>query len=79
MGKEDLAGVVAFVGGQKAAHVGINAPRRLNKGLMKKDSVRDQLNPRPNPGRYVGYRVAEYELVRSPIKIKTFAITISIF
>jgi hypothetical protein len=69
MGKDELAGVVAFVGGQKAAYVGVNAPRRLNKGLMKKDSVRDRLTPKPKPGRYVSYRVAEYELIQHNIRI----------
>ncbi len=69
MGKETLTGVAAFVGGQKAAHVGINSPRRLNQGLMKKDSVRDRLRPQPKPGRYIGYRVAEYELIQHNIRI----------
>jgi hypothetical protein len=69
LGKEDITGVVAFVGGQKAAHVGVNAPRRLNQGLMKKDSIRDQLNPQPKPSRFMGYRVAEYELIQKNIRI----------
>jgi len=69
LGKEDLTGVVAFVGGQKAAFVGVNAPRRLNQGLMKMDSVRDSLNPRPNPGRYTAFRVAEYNLIQKNIRI----------
>jgi len=69
LGQEDLAGVVAFVGGQKAAYVGVNAPRRLNQGLMKKDSIRDTLTPRPNPGRYTAFRVAEYNLIQKNIRI----------
>jgi hypothetical protein len=69
LGKDDLTGVVAFVGGQKAAHVGVNAPRRLNQGLMKMDSIRDKLNPRPNPGRYTAFRVAEYDLIQKNIRI----------
>jgi len=69
LGREDLTGVVAFVGGQKAAYVGVNAPRRLNQGLMKKDSIRDTLNPRPNPGRYTAFRVAEYNLIQKNIRI----------
>jgi len=69
LGREDLTGVVAFVGGQKAAYVGVNAPRRLNQGLMKKDSIRDNLNPRPNPGRYTAFRVAEYNLIQRNIRI----------
>ncbi len=69
LGRQDLTGVVAFVGGQKAAHVGVNAPRRLNQGLMKMDSIRDKLNPRPNPGRYTAFRVAEYDLIQKNIRI----------
>ena len=69
LGKEDITGVVAFVGGQKAAHVGVNAPRRLNQGQMKLDAVRDRLNPQPKPGRFTGYRVAEYELIQKNIRI----------
>lgn len=69
LGREDLTGVVAFVGGQKGAYVGVNAPRRLNQGLMKKDSIRDTLTPRPNPGRYTAFRVAEYSLIQKNIRI----------
>jgi len=69
LGRDDLTGVVAFVGGQKAAYVGVNAPRRLNQGLMKMDSIRDTLNPRPNPGRYTAFRVAEYNLIQKNIRI----------
>jgi hypothetical protein len=69
LGKEDLTGVVAFVGGQRAAFVGVNAPRRLNQGLMKNDSIRDRLNPRPNPGRYTAFRVAEYNLIQKNIRV----------
>jgi len=69
LGREDLTGVVAFVGGQKAAYVGVNAPRRLNQGLMKKDSIRDRLTPRPNPGRYTAFRVVEYNLIQKNIRI----------
>lgn len=69
LGREDLTGVVAFVGGQVAAFVGVNAPRRLNQGLMKSDSIRDTLNPRPTPGRYTAYRVVEYDLIQKNIRI----------
>ena len=66
--KGELSEVAAFVGGQKSAFVGINAPRRPNKGLMKKDKVRDALNPRPRPGRWVSFRVAEYQLFQLNIR-----------
>jgi hypothetical protein len=65
----NLPEVAAFAGAYKTAFVGVNAPRRPNKGLMKKDAVRDALSPRPNPGRYLDFRVAEYQLFRRNIRI----------
>jgi hypothetical protein len=67
--KADLSAVAAFAGGQKAAFVGVNSPRRLNQGLMKRDAVRDALSPQPNPGRWTAFRVAEYQLFQRNIRI----------
>lgn len=64
-----LEEVTAFAGGQRAAVVGINAPRQPNQGLMRDEAIREQLSPRPNPGRWLGYRVAEYELYQHGISI----------
>ena len=69
MSRQELSTVSAFAGGQKAAVVGVNAPRRTNQGLMKKDSVRDTLRPQPHPGRWTGFRVAEYILFQHNIRI----------
>jgi len=65
----DISAVAAFAGGQKAAFVGVNAPRRLNQGLMRKDSIRENLSPRPNPGRWGAFRVAEYLLFQKNIRL----------
>jgi hypothetical protein len=67
--KGDLSEVAAFVGGQKSAFVGINAPRRPNQGLMKKDKIRDALSPQPKPGRWISFRVAEYLLFQKNIRV----------
>lgn len=69
MAKGDISEVSAFVGGQISAFVGINAPRRLNQGLMKKEKIRDDLSPKPNPGRWTAFRVAEYLLFQKNIRI----------
>lgn len=69
IGRGDISAVSAFVGGQKGAYVGVNAPRRLNQGRMKKDAVRDQLMPQPKPGRWTGFRVAEYLLFQRNIRL----------
>ncbi len=69
MSQQELTTVSAFVGGQKSAVVGVNAPRRLNQGLMEEDRVRDSLRPQPNPGRWTKFRVAEYLLFQRNIRI----------
>jgi len=69
LSQQKLNTVSAFVGGQKSAVVGVNAPRRLNQGLMKKDSVRDKLKPQPTPGRWGAFRVAEFLLFQHNIRI----------
>ena len=65
----DLKSVTAFAGGQKTAYVAVNAPRRLNQGLMKDPAVRDSLSPQPSPGRWTGFRVAEYQLFQKNIRL----------
>ncbi len=65
----DLDEIAAFVGGQSAAFVGVNSPRRYNQGLMKSETVRANLSPVPRPGRWLGYRVAEYQLRQRNIHI----------
>lgn len=69
LSQQGLSTVSAYAGGHKAAVVGINAPRRLNQGFMKKDAVRDALRPQPAPGRWTGFRVAEYLLFQRNIRI----------
>jgi hypothetical protein len=69
LARADLSTLAAFVGGQAGAFVGVNAPRRLNQGLMKKESFREGLTPRPNPGRWTTFRVAEYLLFQKNIRI----------
>ncbi len=69
LGEGDLDAVTAYVGGQQAAFVAVNAPRQPNQGLMKRTEVREKLRPVPNPGRWEGYRVAEYLLSQRKIRI----------
>jgi hypothetical protein len=64
-----LDAIAAFVGGQQAAFVAVNAPSQPNQGLMKRTEVRESLNPVPRPGRWEGYRVAEYLLSQHNIRI----------
>lgn len=62
--------VMAFVGGQEKAFIGINAPQSPNKGLMAKDEFRNHLTPKPRPGRWTGFRMVEYELRQHGINIQ---------
>lgn len=59
--------VTAYAGGQQSAIVAVNAPRQPNQGLMKTERVRAGLSPTPAPGRWQGYRVAEYQLFQHNI------------
>ncbi|MFN2153332.1 MAG: DUF429 domain-containing protein [Anaerolineales bacterium] len=68
LGEGDLEAVTAFVGGQQAAFVSVNAPRRPNQGLLKRDEIRESLHPVPRPGRWEGFRLAEYLLYQHNIR-----------
>ena len=69
LGEGDLDAVTAFVGGQQAALVAINAPSQPNQGLMKRPELRESLRPVPYPGRWEGFQVAEYLLSQHKIRI----------
>jgi hypothetical protein len=62
LGRAGMEEVLAFVAGQRAAVVAVNAPRRPNAGLMERAEVRKGLSPRPRPGRWLNFRLAEYQL-----------------
>ena len=69
LGEGPMDEVLAFVGGQQNAYVGVNAPQRPNQGLMSEREVRQLLAPPPRSGRWKGFRVAEYELHSRGISI----------
>jgi hypothetical protein len=69
LGRGSLDEVTAFAGGQRSAVVSVNAPRQPNVGLMKDEAIRSSLKPVPTPGRWEGYRLAEYLLYQHNISI----------
>ncbi len=69
LGQGDIDEVLAFMAGQRAARVGVCAPRRPNQGLMERDEVRENLSPTPRPGRWTNFRLAEYQLRQHNIRI----------
>lgn len=62
IGKGNIDQVLAFLGGHHHAIAGVCAPRQPGIGLMADQQVRDQLRPPPKPGRWLKYRVVEYQL-----------------
>ncbi len=62
LGKGTLEEVLAFTAGQQQAVVAVCAPRRPNQRLLERTELRDSLDPPPRPGRWTGFRVAEYLL-----------------
>ncbi len=68
MGSGDVEAIAAFAAGQEYAIAAICGPQRPNQGLMKQEAVRQALNPVPGPGRWEGFRVAEYQLYQHKIR-----------
>ena len=69
LGENDLDEICAFVGGQQAAYVAVNAPRSPHQGVMRQPEFRETLRPVPRPGRWEGFRVAEYLLYQRNIRM----------
>ncbi len=69
LSRVDLNSLLAFIAGQQSAVVAINSPRRPNQGLMADGAVRAGLDPNPSPGRWMNFRVAEYQLFQANLRI----------
>jgi hypothetical protein len=69
LGHGSLDDVLAYVMGQQKAFVAVNNPRRVSQGFMAQAAFRDALRTRPKPGRWDGWRVAEYEMRLRRIKV----------
>jgi len=62
LGEGSQEEVLAFSAGQRQAAAGICAPRQPNLGLLAREEVRARFSPPPRPGRWVGFRLAEFAL-----------------
>ncbi len=69
LGEGHMDEVLAFAAGQREAMVAVCGPRRPNQGLMADSDVRQRLSPTPKPGRYVDFRLAEYQLRQHNLSI----------
>ena len=67
LGAGELDDVLAFVGGQQAAYVAVNAPSGPNLGLVRKKLEKESLTP--GHTRRVEMRLAEYELRERGINV----------
>ncbi len=60
--------VLAYAAGLDSAIVAVNGPRRAAQGWLAREEFRASLQPVPKPGRWDGWRVAEYEIRLRGIK-----------
>lgn len=69
LGSAPFQEILAFVAGQQEAVIAVCSPRQPNSGLMAKESFRESLQPAPNPGRWMNFRVVDYLLRQRNIRI----------
>jgi hypothetical protein len=62
LGQGEMEEVLAFVAGQRQAYVAVCAPSQPSQGIMERSDVRERLIPPPRPGRWINFRVVEYQL-----------------
>jgi predicted nuclease with RNAse H fold len=65
----DLEHVLAFVAGHEKAIVAVNAPQAPNRRLMMDPEIRRKYNLRPGRETWGKWRVCEFELRRSNIRL----------
>lgn len=69
LGQGELDDVLAFAAGQRQAALAVCGPKQPNLGLMKTESVRENLYPPPTPGRWENYRLADFLLRQRNLNI----------
>lgn len=69
LGQGTMEEVLAFVAGQREAIVAVSGPSRPNQGVMKRPEVREKLSPPPRPGRWMDFRLVEFQLRQHKIYI----------
>lgn len=67
--RDDMQGVLAFLGGLDAVIVSINAPQKPNQGLLKDAEIRRRYNLQPEGQTWRKWRVCEFELRRRNIHL----------
>lgn len=62
LGEGSMEAVLADVAAQHQVLVAVCAPQRPNQRLLEKEEVRQRFSPPPRPGRWLDFRVVEYQL-----------------
>ena len=65
----EVEDVLAFVGAQSCAYVAVNAPPRPNRGLIRQDTIRQNLPPLHISGRSLDMRMVEHQLRERGINV----------
>jgi hypothetical protein len=71
IGHGDRNEVLAYLGGQQRALVAINAPRRVNTGVVNQSAPVQQELPMEKPARRINARLCEYQLRQKGFTIDT--------
>ena len=69
LGHGNIKDTYAFLAGQSNALAAINSPMTTNKGLLKREEIRQRLSPSSYLGRWVNLRLVEYELLQRGINV----------
>lgn len=69
IGSGDIQDAFAFLAGQKSALAAINSPATTNKGLIKREEIRQKLSSKSHLGRWANLRLVEFELIQRGIKM----------
>jgi hypothetical protein len=70
IGRGDRDEVLAYLGGQQAAHVAINAPRQPNMGLVNNAATYQEQLPFTKPSRHINARLCEVLLQEEGFKMR---------
>jgi hypothetical protein len=69
IGSGGIKEAFAFLAGQSSALAAINSPATTNKGLIKREEMRQKLSSKTHLGRWANLRLVEYELLQRGINI----------
>lgn len=69
LGKRDMEGVLALIGGLESAVVAIGAPQAPNQGVLAQAKIRRRLNLDPEGTTWAQWRLCEYELKHRNIRL----------